>query len=67
MTGTFFRALAITVGTALLTSLALALTWTPTLSHFLLRRKSKGDEAEAPVQLSGHAEVDHSHGNVPSE
>jgi len=57
VTGTFFRALAITVGTALLTSLALALTWTPTLSHFLLRRKSKGDEAEAPVQLSGHAEV----------
>ncbi len=39
VTGTFFRALAITVGTALLTSLLLALTWTPTLSHFLLRRK----------------------------
>ncbi len=29
--GTFFRALGITVGTALITSLALALTWTPTL------------------------------------
>ena len=41
VTGTFFRALAITVGSALLTSLALALTWTPTLSHFLLRRHSK--------------------------
>ena len=25
-----------TVGTALLTSLALALTWTPTLSHYFL-------------------------------
>jgi CzcA family heavy metal efflux pump len=37
VTGTFFRALAITVGSALLTSLALAVTWTPTLSHFLLR------------------------------
>ena len=37
VTGTFFRALAITVGVALLTSLALALTWTPTLSHILLR------------------------------
>jgi CzcA family heavy metal efflux pump len=36
--GMFFRALAITVGTALLTSLALALTWTPTLSHYFLRR-----------------------------
>ena len=42
VTGTFFRALAMTVGTALLTSLALALTWTPTLSHYLLRRKASG-------------------------
>lgn len=43
VTGTFFRALAITVAIALLTSLALALTWTPTLSHFLIRRKASGD------------------------
>src|SRR5579862_4789075 len=40
VTGTFFRALAMTVGTALLTSLVLALTWTPTLSHYFLRRKA---------------------------
>jgi CzcA family heavy metal efflux pump len=39
VTGTFFRALAITVGSALLTSLLLALTWTPTLSLYLLREK----------------------------
>ena len=39
VTGVFFRALAITVGVALLTSLALALTWTPTLSYYLIRRK----------------------------
>jgi CzcA family heavy metal efflux pump len=39
VTGTFFRALAVTVATALLTSLALALTWTPTLSHYFLRRR----------------------------
>jgi CzcA family heavy metal efflux pump len=38
VTGVFFRALAITVAMALLASLFLALTWTPTLSHFLLRR-----------------------------
>jgi CzcA family heavy metal efflux pump len=38
VTGVFFRALALTVAMALLTSLFLALTWTPTLSHFLLRR-----------------------------
>ena len=46
VTGTFFRALAITVGTALLTSLVLALTWTPTLSYFLLRRKSGVENSE---------------------
>ena len=42
VTGTFFRALAITVGMALLTSLALALTWTPTLSHYFLRKRKEG-------------------------
>jgi len=50
--GTFFRALALTVGTALLTSLALALTWTPTLSHYLLR--SKGGENAAKADIHGH-------------
>ena len=36
--GAFFRALAITMTVALLTSLLLALTWTPTLSLYLVRR-----------------------------
>jgi CzcA family heavy metal efflux pump len=45
VTGTFFKALAITVGVALLTSLALALTWTPTLSHFFIRRKASAAHA----------------------
>lgn len=36
VTGTFFRALAITVAVSLFTSLALALTWTPTLSRFFI-------------------------------
>ena len=44
VTGTFFRALAITVGAALLTSLALALTWTPTLSHYFIRQRPMGGE-----------------------
>jgi multidrug efflux pump subunit AcrB len=44
VTGVFFRALAITVGVALLTSLGLALTWTPTLSHYLIRSKRSGIE-----------------------
>jgi CzcA family heavy metal efflux pump len=39
VTGTFFRALAITMTVALLTSLFLALTWTPGLALHLLRRK----------------------------
>jgi CzcA family heavy metal efflux pump len=53
VTGTFFRALAITVGVALLTSLALALTWTPTLSHFLLRSQAPGT-ALTSADTHGH-------------
>jgi multidrug efflux pump subunit AcrB len=54
VTGTFFRALAITVAVALLTSLALALTWTPTLSHFLIRRSGSRPAGEF---AHGHAET----------
>ncbi|HUC53208.1 MAG TPA: efflux RND transporter permease subunit [Candidatus Cybelea sp.] len=39
VTGTFFRALAVTMTVALFTSLLFALTWTPTLSQYLVRRK----------------------------
>jgi len=39
VTGLFFRALAVTMTAALLTSLALALTWTPGLSYVLLRKE----------------------------
>jgi CzcA family heavy metal efflux pump len=49
--GSFFRALALTVGMALLTSLALALTWTPTLSHyFLKKRRERAEGQEAPEE-----------------
>jgi CzcA family heavy metal efflux pump len=41
VTGTFFRALAVTMTVSLFTSLALALTWTPTLSQFLIKAQSK--------------------------
>lgn len=37
--GSFFRALAITMTVALLSSLLLAVTWTPTLSQYFVRRK----------------------------
>ncbi len=39
VTGVFFRALAVTVGVSLLTSLGLALSWTPTLSQYFIHRK----------------------------
>lgn len=50
VTGSFFRALAITMSASLLTSLALALTWTPGLSIALLGKRSN------------HAHADHSAG-----
>jgi CzcA family heavy metal efflux pump len=49
VTGSFFRALAVTMTAALLTSLLLALTWTPGLSLVLLRnqhnKSTTGDHA----------------------
>jgi len=52
VTGTFFRALAITMTVSLFTSLILALTWTPTLSLYFVRRKDVQDvrlPAEGPA------------------
>jgi CzcA family heavy metal efflux pump len=43
VTGSFFRALAITMTVALLTSLLLAVTWTPALSLILLRERRYRD------------------------
>lgn len=45
VTGSFFRALAITMTIALLTSLLLAVTWTPALSLVLLREKRNNTKA----------------------
>jgi len=52
VTGTFFRALALTMGVALFTSLALALTWTPTLSGYFIRRKQSAQESEETQEES---------------
>jgi len=52
--GVFFRALAITMGVALLTSLGLALTWTPVLSSYFIRKRSPeadGAEQESMTDL----------------
>jgi len=52
VTGTFFQALALTMGVALFTSLALALTWTPTLSSYFIRKHRFEDEAPAAEEES---------------
>jgi CzcA family heavy metal efflux pump len=48
VTGTFFRALAVTMAVSLFTSLALALTWTPNLSLYFIGRRNRG-ESESHV------------------
>jgi CzcA family heavy metal efflux pump len=53
VTGSFFRALATTMTVALLTSLMLALTWTPALSFVLLRENMNGlAGAEKPAHVA---------------
>jgi multidrug efflux pump subunit AcrB len=57
VTGVFFRAMAVTIGSALLTSLALAVTWTPTLCLYLLKKPAgqepkAGDEEHAVAAVS---------------
>ena len=51
VTGSFFRALAVTMTVSLFTSLILALSWTPTLSLYLVRRK---DAPQAPGHGAPH-------------
>jgi multidrug efflux pump subunit AcrB len=68
VTGSFFRALAITMTASLLTSLLLALTWTPGLSLVLLKHRrslGKGDPSQShgdPGRLMRH--ILHWHSNV---
>ena len=49
VTGSFFRALAVTMTTALLSSLLLALTWTPALSFVLLRASKSESQPDASI------------------
>jgi CzcA family heavy metal efflux pump len=57
VTGTFFRALAITVAVSLFTSLALALTWTPTLSHFFIAEREHEAVGDAALSAENEAEM----------
>ena len=51
VTGSFFRALAITMTVSLFTSLLLALSWTPALSQFFVRRKDSAAPATGSDQV----------------
>jgi multidrug efflux pump subunit AcrB len=54
VTGVFFRALALTMSVSLLTSLALALTWTPNLSQYFIRGKRE-KESGKPTAVEAEA------------
>ncbi len=56
VTGVFFRALAVTMTVALLTSLALALTWTPNLSQFFI--KGRHERSGGKDSVSDQPETD---------
>jgi CzcA family heavy metal efflux pump len=67
VTGSFFRALAVTMTAALLTSLLLALTWTPALSLFLLRKRHEMDQPTGEEHTGRIlSAVLHGHGRVLS-
>ena len=53
ITGVFFRALALTMVVSLLTSLLLALTLTPSLAGWFIRRREKLEHGHAPQDLDG--------------
>jgi len=51
VTGVFFRALAVTMSVALLTSLALALTWTPNLSQYFIRGRHEQKDSPPAAEV----------------
>ena len=56
VTGSFFRALAITMAVSLLTSLALAVTWTPGLAMVLLKARKREDRDSNDTATDSHHE-----------
>jgi len=66
VTGVFFRALAVTMSVSLLTSLALAVTWTPNLSQYFIRGRhekkgesdTKSEETPSPAASENQSEAD---------
>ena len=54
VTGTFFRALALTMAVSLLTSLALALTWTPSLSQYFIKGSMDSASRSRTTDAASH-------------
>jgi CzcA family heavy metal efflux pump len=62
--GSFFRALAVTMTVSLITSLFLALSWTPTLSQYFVRRKTSvadGAPANPAVDAASLLSIEEKH------
>jgi multidrug efflux pump subunit AcrB len=57
VTGVFFRALAVTMTASLLTSLALALTWTPTLSQYFIKGRHEREGSQPEPEPSQTADA----------
>src|SRR5271169_3739493 len=67
VTGVFFRALAVTMTVSLLTSLALALTWTPALSQYFIKGyNEKNASPEGPETPAGDRAATHE-ADAPAE
>ncbi|HEX5284439.1 MAG TPA: efflux RND transporter permease subunit [Bryocella sp.] len=66
VTGSFFRALAVTMAASLLTSLLLAVTWTPGLALSLLRSSASAEQQSAHAAGSPHIpeKDEHAHGRI---
>jgi multidrug efflux pump subunit AcrB len=60
VTGVFFRALAVTMSVALLTSLALAVTWTPNLSQYFIRGRREKENRESGGAHAENSKAPHS-------
>jgi len=56
VTGAFFKALAITMTVSLISSLLLALTWTPTLSQYFVMRKAPAQKDVGGATRAGQSE-----------
>jgi CzcA family heavy metal efflux pump len=62
VTGVFFRSLALTMAVALLTSLILALTFTPVLAERFVRARTRRNSGEGPERTADENEEDREHG-----